>query len=158
MYVDSQGGFMSFKAWLRAGTIAILSLTLSTTLAVAQGREHGHENQNRDDDDDRDHGHGHGHGHSYGHQRYDDHDRDQIREWYHSAGPRQARSASSRAGAPISGQWNPAARASEKNAALPARSGARSSASASELLTRRDQRQSGPAQSGEFSDRGRFPL
>jgi len=87
---------MSPKTWLRIGASAILSLALSTTMAVAQGNGHGHEKHDRDDDDD--HGHGHGHGHAKDHDRhgrghdkdkdhgrhgYSDHDRDEMRVWYH---------------------------------------------------------------------------
>jgi Ni/Co efflux regulator RcnB len=67
---------MSFKAWLRGGATAVLSLALSTTIAVAQGQGHGHDKHDRDDDSDRGHGRGHDH------DRYSDHDRDQIRDWY----------------------------------------------------------------------------
>ena len=67
---------MSFKAWLRGGATAVLSLALSTTTAVAQGQGHGHDKHDRDDDSDRGHGRGHDH------DRYSDHDRDQIRDWY----------------------------------------------------------------------------
>jgi hypothetical protein len=69
---------MSFKIWRRAGATAVLSLALSTTIAMAQGHGHGHDKHDRDDDDDR----GHGRGHGYGHDRYSDHDREQIRGWY----------------------------------------------------------------------------
>lgn len=71
---------MSSKTWFRAGATAVLSLALSTTMAVAQEHGHGHEKHDRDDDDDR----GHGHGERHGHDRYSDHDRDQIRDWYHA--------------------------------------------------------------------------
>src|SRR5579864_7035303 len=65
---------MSSKFCLRAGTIAVLSLALSTTLVVAQEHGHGHEKHDRDDDDhDRDHDRG----------GYSDHDRDAMRGWYH---------------------------------------------------------------------------
>jgi Ni/Co efflux regulator RcnB len=75
---------MSFKLWLRAGAIAILSLALSTTMAVAQGNGHGHDKHDRDDDDDRDHhdDHGHGRGRGHEHQGYSVHDRDEMRGWY----------------------------------------------------------------------------
>ena len=72
---------MSFKLWLRAGAIAILSLALSTTMAVAQGNGHGHDKHDRDDDDrDRHEDHGHARGHE--HKGYSDHDRDEMRGWY----------------------------------------------------------------------------
>jgi hypothetical protein len=71
---------MRFRAWLRAGATAVLSLALSTTIAVAQGQGHGHGHDKHDGDDDDDRGHGRGHG--YGHDRYSDHDRNQIRGWY----------------------------------------------------------------------------
>jgi hypothetical protein len=71
-----KGSAMSPKTWLRAGATAILSLALSTTIAVAQGHGHGHDKHDRDDDDNR------GHGRARGHDRYSDHDRDQIRGWY----------------------------------------------------------------------------
>jgi hypothetical protein len=45
---------------------------------------HGHEKHERDDDDGQGHGHGNGHGEGHGHERYSDHDRDQIRDWYHT--------------------------------------------------------------------------
>ena len=69
---------MSFKLWLRTGTIAILSLALSGSVAVAQGHGHGHDKHDRDDDDNDEHGHGRGHGH----HGYSDHDRDEMRSWY----------------------------------------------------------------------------
>ena len=88
---------MSLKLWFRAGAVALLSLSLSTTIAVAQGNGRDHDRHDRNDDHDRGHdrdeghdhgrGHeadrrsdeGHGHGHAYGHYR--DHDRD-IHDWY----------------------------------------------------------------------------
>ena len=83
---------MSLKLWFRAGTIAALSLALSTTIAAAQDHGHGYDKHDRDDDDDRDHDHGHGHAYGHDkheekreekheHERYGDHDRD-IRGWY----------------------------------------------------------------------------
>jgi len=78
---------MAVRFWLRAGTTALLGLTLSATMAVAQGNGHGYDKHDRDDDDhhwqdrDVDHGHGHGHGHTYGHEKYHDRDRD-IHGWY----------------------------------------------------------------------------
>jgi hypothetical protein len=69
---------MSSKSWCRAGTIAVLSLALSTTIVVAQDHGHGHDKHDRDDDD---HGNGHGKGHGKGHEAYSDHDRD-IHDWY----------------------------------------------------------------------------
>jgi hypothetical protein len=81
---------MSWKLWVRAGAITVVSLALSTTIAVAQGNGHGHDKHDRDDDrEEHDHGHdnGHGNGHAYGHDHgrghegYHDHDRD-IHDWY----------------------------------------------------------------------------
>ena len=69
---------MSFKLWLRAGEIAVLSLALSTTIAVAQGHGHGHDKDKEDRDEEEDHGHGRGHEH----KGYSDHDRDEMRGWY----------------------------------------------------------------------------
>jgi Ni/Co efflux regulator RcnB len=69
---------MSFKLWLRAGAIAVLSLALSTTIAVAQGHGHGHDKDKEDRDEEEDHGHGRGHEH----KGYSDHDRDEMRGWY----------------------------------------------------------------------------
>jgi len=69
---------MSFKLWLRAGAIAVLSLALSTSIAVAQGHGHGHDKDKEDRDDDEGHGHGRGHEH----KGYSDHDRDEMRGWY----------------------------------------------------------------------------
>ena len=85
---------MSFKLWVRAGAILIVSLGLSTTMAVAQGDGHDRDRHDRDDDHraqghdrDDDHGRGHAyrhddHGRDHDHFRYVDHDRD-IRGWYH---------------------------------------------------------------------------
>jgi Ni/Co efflux regulator RcnB len=73
---------MSFKLWLRAGAIGVLSLALSTTIAVAQGHGHGHDKQDRDDDEDRDHHGDHGHGRGHERHGYSDHDRDEMRGWY----------------------------------------------------------------------------
>ena len=78
---------MSWKLWVRAGAITVVSLALSTTIAVAQGNGHGHNKHDRDDNDREEHDHGHGNGHAYGHdhgrghERYHDHDRD-IHDWY----------------------------------------------------------------------------
>jgi Ni/Co efflux regulator RcnB len=73
---------MSFRIWLRAGAVAVLSMALSTTIAVAQNHDHGHDKHDRDDDGDRDHGHGHAYGHEkHEHERYADHDRN-LHEWY----------------------------------------------------------------------------
>jgi Ni/Co efflux regulator RcnB len=69
---------MSFKLWLRAGAIAVLSLALSTTIAVAQGHGHGHDKDKEDRDEEEDHDHGRGHEH----KGYSDHDRDEMRGWY----------------------------------------------------------------------------
>jgi Ni/Co efflux regulator RcnB len=69
---------MSFKLWLRAGAIAVLSLALSTTIAVAQGHGHGHDKDKEDRDEEEDHSHGRGHEH----KGYSDHDRDEMRGWY----------------------------------------------------------------------------
>ncbi len=78
---------MSVKIWFRAGATAVLSLALSTTITVAQDHDHGHDKHDRDDhdrnDDDRDHGHGNGHHEGHGHDRYNDHDREAARGWYH---------------------------------------------------------------------------
>jgi Ni/Co efflux regulator RcnB len=81
---------MLFRFGLRACTIALLGLALSTTFAVAQGNGHGHDKHDDDDrwhdhdyDHDRDH-HDNGHhenGHHNGHGHYVDHDRD-IWGWY----------------------------------------------------------------------------
>jgi len=77
---------MSWKLWVRAGAITVVSLALATTIAVAQGNGHGHDKQDRDDDRE-EHGHGHDNGHAYGHDHerghegYHDHDRD-IHDWY----------------------------------------------------------------------------
>lgn len=80
---------MSWKLWLRAAAISVMSLALSTTIAVAQGEGHGHDKHDRDDDRD-DHGHGRGHeDHGRGHEEhgwdrnhgYHEHDRD-IHDWY----------------------------------------------------------------------------
>jgi hypothetical protein len=73
---------MSYKSWFRAGAVAILSLALSSTFAVSQGNGHGHGHDKDGDDYEHGHGNGHGNGHAYGHDRYSDHDRDQIRGWY----------------------------------------------------------------------------
>jgi Ni/Co efflux regulator RcnB len=72
---------MSIKTWFRAGTIAILSMVLSTTIAVAQDHGNGHQKHDRDDDDDRGNGHGKGHEKGHGRETYSDHDGD-IHDWY----------------------------------------------------------------------------
>jgi hypothetical protein len=79
---------MSWKLWIRAGAITVVSLALSTSIAVAQGNGHGNDKHDRDDDRE-EHDHGHGNGHAYGHDHdrghegYHDHDRD-IHDWYHT--------------------------------------------------------------------------
>jgi Ni/Co efflux regulator RcnB len=76
---------MSFQLWLRAGAIATLSLALSTTIALAEEHGHGHEKHDRDDDNDhdRDHGDRDHDNRGHGHHGYSDHDRDEMRGWYH---------------------------------------------------------------------------
>ena len=75
---------MQLSSGVRVGTLALLSLGLSTTFAVAQENGHGHERHDRDDDDRR-HGredaHDRDHHYQHGHAHYADHDRD-IRGWY----------------------------------------------------------------------------
>ena len=74
---------MSYKNWLSAGAVAILSLSLSSTIAWADdhGEGHGHGHERHDHDRDDHHGRGHAYGH-YKHERFDDHDREQMRGWY----------------------------------------------------------------------------
>ena len=76
---------MSFKFWLRASAVALVSLALSTTLALAQDHDRDHDRDDdhwHDRDRDRDHDRDHEREREVvRHEAYLDHQRE-IREWY----------------------------------------------------------------------------